>query len=81
MPKRGVAFANEEEGREGGRIVDVWEVLMGMELVVSLVVELEVVLWRICWWEGWGWVAGVWVAGVWVSVFGKGDEIVAIALF
>ena len=37
----------EEAGGEGGRIVDVWEVLMGMELVVLLVIELEVVLWRI----------------------------------
>ena len=73
LPKRGVAFANEEEG---GRIVDVWEVLMGMELVVSLVVELDVVLWRICWWAGWGW-----EAEDWVSVLGEGEEIIAIALF
>ena len=73
MPKRGVAFANEEEG---GRIVDVWEVLVGMELVVSLVVELDVVLGRICWLAGWGW-----EAVEWVSMLGDGEEIIAIALF
>ena len=48
----------EEEGGEGGGIVDVWEVLMGMELVL-LVVELEELLWGISWWGDWGWEAGV----------------------
>ena len=71
-----VVVANEDEGGEGGRIVDEWEVLMGMELVVLLVVELEVVLWRVCRWEGWGW-----EAVVWVSMLGEGEEIIAIALF
>ena len=74
-----VVVANEDEGGEGGeggRIVDEWEVLMGMELVVLLVVELEVVLWRVCRWEGWGCEA----VG-WVSMLGEGEEIIAIALF
>ena len=71
-----VVVANEDAGGEGGRIVDEWEVLMGMELVVLLVVELEVVLWRVCRWEGRGWEA----VG-WVSMLGEGEEIIAIALF